>query len=69
MLTRTFFLSNLAPEIDRVHSEVPADAPERPSILNGMRFLCAEDNALNAEILQAANLRGAGCSSVEDDAT
>ena len=39
VLTRPFFLSNLATVIDRVHSEVPADAPERASILNGMRFL------------------------------
>ena len=32
------------------------------SILNGMRFLCAEDNELNAEILEASlEIAGASC--------
>lgn len=32
------------------------------SILNGMHFLCAEDNDLNAEILRSMlDLKGASC--------
>ena len=41
--------------------EETGDAPEG-SVLKGMRFLCAEDNAINAEILQAVlELQGASC--------
>ena len=62
VLARPFFLSNLVHAIDRAHNEMPADVPESASILNGMRFLCAEDNALNAEILQAVlDMNGATC--------
>ena len=50
-----------------------ADAPVPPSaacgILNGVRFLCAEDNALNAEILQALlEMHGASCTICPDGA-
>ena len=38
------------------------DETEETSPLSGMRFLCAEDNALNAEILEMLlESRGAGC--------
>ena len=61
LIPRPFFLSNLETAIERVRSNV---APEVAgmSILTGMRFLCAEDNALNAEILEAIlEMYGATC--------
>ena len=62
VLARPFFLSSLAHAIDRAHSEAAEEAAESVSVLNGMRFLCAEDNALNAEILQAVlDMNGASC--------
>ena len=48
--------------IEQARSEIPAEAPESCSILNGMRFLCAEDNVLDAEILTAVlDMNGAKC--------
>ena len=39
-----------------------ASTPDGASTLNGMRFLCAEDNAINAEILEALlEMAGASC--------
>ena len=62
VLARPFFLSNLALAIDRVHNVADVDTTEDNSILKGMRFLCAEDNALNAEILEAVlDMNGASC--------
>ena len=62
VLARPFFLSNLIAAMERVHSSAPVAAEESVSILNGKRFLCAEDNALNAEILQAVlDMNGASC--------
>ena len=34
---------------------------ETTSPLSGMKFLCAEDNAINAEILQMLETKGASC--------
>ena len=40
----------------------PSQEPEEPDILKGMHFLCAEDNDINAEILQAMlEMQGASC--------
>lgn len=62
VLARPFFLSNLAKAIDRVQNKAPDYSEESGSILNGMRFLCAEDNALNAEILEAIlDMNNASC--------
>ncbi len=62
VLARPFFLSNLAHAIALAHSEPTAEEPESTSILNGLRFLCAEDNTLNAEILTAVlDMNGAQC--------
>lgn len=45
------------------------DANEEQESLQGMRFLCAEDNALNAEILEASlEIEGASCVIYEDGA-
>ena len=46
------FLSNLEIAIGRVRSNA-APETDGSSVLSGMRFLCAEDNALNDEILEA----------------
>ena len=60
LIARPFFLSNLISAIDHVRENTPA--VEGHSILQGMRFLCAEDNELNAEILNAIlEVNGASC--------
>lgn len=66
LIPRPFFLSNLEIAIGRVRANA---APEIQglSILSGMRFLCAEDNALNAEILEAIlEMYGASCTICPD---
>lgn len=60
------FLSNLEIAIGGVRSNA---APEigSSSVLSGMRFLCAEDNALNAEILEVIlEMYGASCTICPD---
>ena len=52
LIARPFFLSNLSRTVNRVQGNVAAAEP-RTTTLKGMRFLCAEDNELNAEILEA----------------
>ena len=60
LIPRPFFLSNLISAIDHVRENAPV--VESHSILQGMRFLCAEDNDLNAEILNAIlEMNGASC--------
>ena len=58
-----FFLSNLEAEVARARERrTSANRQEERAILNGMNFLCAEDNPLNAEILQAMlEMQGASC--------
>ena len=51
IVARPFFLSNLEMTIARTRTDTFSEK-ENTSILQGMRFLCAEDNELNAEILQ-----------------
>ncbi len=52
LIARPFFLSNLSRTVNRVQGHV-SESEIRGSGLKGLRFLCAEDNELNAEILQA----------------
>ena len=62
VLVRPFFLSDLARLLKQTQGENAPDESESTSILKGMRFLCAEDNAMNAEILEAVlDMKGAGC--------
>ena len=62
VLARPFFLSNLLHTVDRACKEPTAQESESASILKGLRFLCAEDNVLNAEILTAVlDMSGAKC--------
>ena len=51
IIFRPFFLSNLEMTIARTKTST-ASGKETESVLRGMRFLCAEDNELNAEILK-----------------
>lgn len=51
MIYRPFFLSNLEAAITKTHAHTTSEN-ENQSVLKGMKFLCAEDNELNAEILQ-----------------
>ena len=61
-LYRPFFFSNLQNEVNRLNHKAAASEPEQKSVLEGMHFLCAEDNELNAEILIATmELQGATC--------
>ena len=60
LIARPFFLSNLIRAIDQARQNVPV--VETHSVLQGRRFLCAEDNELNAEILNAIlDINGASC--------
>ena len=62
------FLSNLEIAIGRVRSNA-APETDGSSVLSGMRFLCAEDNEINAEILQSLlEMRGASCTICRDGA-
>ncbi len=66
LIPRPFFLSNLELAIRRVRSNA-APETEGMSVLSGMHFLCAEDNELNAEILEAIlEMYGATCTIYPD---
>ncbi len=69
-ISTPFFLSHLVREINRVREEQAATEETCDgSTLRGMRFLCAEDNALNAEILQSLlEMYGATCKICDDGA-
>lgn len=62
IVVRPFFLSTLIKTIDGLvdYNDTKKDKEEPP--LKGMKFLCAEDNELNAEILDAIlDIKGAEC--------
>ena len=63
VLPYPFFLSNLEAEVSRVQElRSAADGQEDVSPLRGMKFLCAEDNDINAEILEMLlETQGASC--------
>ena len=62
LIPRPFFLSNLARAMARINGEIDEQEEQHHSVLRGMRFLCAEDNDLNAEILEAIlDMNGASC--------
>ena len=66
IIPRPFFLSNLALAIARTRTSAVSET-ENESILNGMHFLCAEDNELNAEILhEILEMYGASCTIYPD---
>lgn len=62
MLARPFFLSQLADAVHQLRDTSAIRENGSISVLSGMRFLCAEDNSLNAEILTALmESYGAAC--------
>ena len=66
LVTRPFFLSNLVRAVNLVQGKIAFSGTEG-SILKGMKFLCAEDNDLNAEILNALlKVNGASCTIYPD---
>ena len=61
LIARPFFFDNLLVAIDGAKKATTSEEGAR-SFLNGKRFLCAEDNELNAEILEALlTMNGATC--------
>ena len=63
-----FFLSNLENEMAKLRTEFGnIGNVDGTSVLNGMRLLCAEDNPLNAEILEELlHMQGATCTIYSD---
>ena len=70
LISRPFFYENLVVAIRSAGGRETAAVHEKEhSVLAGKRFLCAEDNALNAEILEALlSLHGATCTICPDGA-
>ncbi len=62
-VSRPFFYENLVIAVQQARAKVKKAAnKENHSTLTGKRFLCAEDNELNAEILEALlSMHGASC--------
>lgn len=62
LISRPFFFSNFAHVVNQARDGGTGEDEPKGSVFNGMRFLCAEDNDLNAEILDAIlDLNGASC--------
>lgn len=62
LVPRPFFLSNYIRVVNETRSEAATPITEENTALRGLRFLCAEDNMLNAEILEALlDMNGASC--------
>lgn len=60
-IPRPFFLSNLLRAVER-RKDSDTYTEKNKSVLYGMHFLCAEDNELNAEILETMlSIEGATC--------
>ena len=65
-ITKPFFVSALRVKLDEMY-RAEAQEPEHACDLKGMRFLAAEDNEINAEILtELLSLEGASCEIVGD---
>ena len=53
LLSKPFFVSKLRTTLDEIlHGPEQAEDTEKSNVLNGLHFLAAEDNELNAEILE-----------------
>ena len=62
LIARPFFYENLLIALDNAKKKPSQEEEENRSSLRGKRFLCAEDNELNAEILEALlTMQGASC--------
>ena len=66
-LPRPFLLSSLRGAIQQLNNQAPEEAEESQLSIAGLRFLAAEDNELNAEILrELLDLEGAACQIAEN---
>lgn len=62
VIARPFFFTNFARMVDQALCEFKPSNAEDAECIKGMRFLCAEDNSMNAEILEALmDMHGASC--------
>ena len=69
LIARPMFFSTFARLVNQAHSDVATPDNQKESVLHGMNFLCAEDNALNAEILSAIlDMNHARCTIYPDGA-
>lgn len=69
LIVRPFLLSNLIQEINKIKNKSQPETDDKLSALSGKKFLCAEDNLLNAEILSAIlDMYGASCEIYPDGA-
>lgn len=60
-ISRPFFRANLLRAMEGMKG-ADSNTKDRGSVLRGLKFLCAEDNELNAEILEAMlNTEGVSC--------
>ena len=67
ILPRPFFYENLTQAVERLRGSEDRPEDREGAGLKGMRFLCAEDNALNAEVLSALlDMNGASCTIYPD---
>ena len=61
-IPRPFFFDNFTRAVEGARTKKGNNDSERRTPLSGKRFICAEDNDLNAEILEALlNTHGASC--------
>ena len=69
VIARPFFFTNFARMVDQTLCEFKPSNAEDAEGIKGMRFLCAEDNSMNAEILEALmDMHGASCVIYKNDA-
>ena len=67
VLTKPFFLSAFRQKVEELWSGAETPESQQDASLEGLRFLAAEDNEINAEILaELLSMEGAGCEIVEN---
>ena len=67
VMARPIFLTDLLAVFGQIAQNMPKPAKDVETVLRGKKFLCAEDNALNAEILEAIlEIEGASCTILTD---
>ena len=61
-IARPFFVSSLVHSVEQVRKKASGHSDGNTSVFSGLKFLCAEDNDMNAQILKAIlNVHGASC--------
>ena len=67
VLTKPFFPSAFRQKVEELWSGAETPESQQDASLEGLRFLAAEDNEINAEILaELLSMEGAGCEIVEN---